>query len=127
MRLSASVSSVNFRPMRRLAEKIVFFGLVTAWRLAAWPTRRSPFLAKATTDGVVRAPSEFSRTVGSPPSMTAIQELVVPRSIPRILDMLWVPFFAGRAVDVAPLFAHDVPWLGIQLFIPYNERDVADY
>src|SRR5512147_847886 len=100
MRLSASVSSANLRPIRRLAEKIVFFGLVTAWRLAAWPTRRSPFLAKATTDGVVRAPSEFSSTVGSPPSMTAIQELVVPRSIPRILDIKWFPLkFAGLGGD----------------------------
>ena len=28
-------TSENLRPMRRFAEKIVFFGLVTAWRLAA--------------------------------------------------------------------------------------------
>src|SRR5688572_33273939 len=73
--------------MKRLTEKMVFCGLVTAWRLAAWPTRRSPVLENATTEGVVRAPSEFSSTEGSPPSMTAIQEFVVPRSIPRILDM----------------------------------------
>src|SRR5690606_38120112 len=68
-------------------EKMVFAGFVTAWRFAAWPTRRSPDLEKATMDGVVRAPSEFSRTTGSPPSMTAMQELVVPRSIPRIFDI----------------------------------------
>ncbi|MCL4163134.1 UNVERIFIED_CONTAM: hypothetical protein GTU68_001390, partial [Idotea baltica] len=61
---------------------------VTACRLAAWPTRRSPFFANATTEGVVRAPSEFSRTDGSPPSMTDMQELVVPRSIPKILPMI---------------------------------------
>ena len=30
----------------------MFSGLVTAWRLATWPTRRSPVLVKATTDGV---------------------------------------------------------------------------
>src|SRR6185369_14909182 len=30
-------------------------------------------------------PSEFVMTVGSPPSMTATTELVVPRSIPMIL------------------------------------------
>src|SRR3981081_2396673 len=71
--------------MKRLIEKTVFFAFVTACRLAAWPTRRSPLLAKATIEGVVRAPSEFSITTGSPPSMTAMQELVVPRSIPRIL------------------------------------------
>ena len=75
------------RPMNRLIEKTVFCGLVTAWRLAAWPTSRSPVLVKATTDGVVRAPSEFSRTTGSPPSMTAMQEFVVPRSMPRIFAM----------------------------------------
>jgi len=44
-------------------------------------------LVKATTEGVVRAPSEFSRTTGSPPSMTDMQELVVPKSIPRIFDI----------------------------------------
>jgi hypothetical protein len=40
---------------------------------------------KATTEGVVRLPSEFSNTTGSPPSITAMQELVVPRSIPITL------------------------------------------
>src|SRR6266850_8546466 len=53
-----------------------------AWRLAGSPTRRSPDFANATTDGVVRFPSEFSNTSGSPPSMVDMQELVVPRSIP---------------------------------------------
>jgi hypothetical protein len=43
---------------------------------------RSPVLVKATTEGVVRLPSEFSKTTGSPPSMTAMHELVVPKSIP---------------------------------------------
>src|SRR3982751_721578 len=62
--------------------KRVFSGLVTAWRLEAWPTRRSPLSVKATIDGVVRAPSEFSITLASLPSMIATQELVVPRSIP---------------------------------------------
>ena len=41
--------------------KRVFSELVTAWRLAAWPTRRSSSV-KATIEGVVRAPSEFSMT-----------------------------------------------------------------
>src|SRR5512133_1414125 len=68
--------------MKRLIEETVFLELGTAWRLAASPTNRSPDLVKATTDGVTRRPSEFSRTVGSPPSMTAIQEFVVPKSIP---------------------------------------------
>ena len=62
-------------------------GLVTAWRLASWPTRRSPVLVKATTDGTVRPPSAEAMTVGSPPSMTATTEFVVPRSMPMILPM----------------------------------------
>src|SRR5436190_13293023 len=70
------------RPMNRLMEKIVFCGLVTACRLATCPTSRSPSLVKATTEGVVRAPSAFGMTTGSPPSITATQEFVVPRSIP---------------------------------------------
>src|SRR6266513_879150 len=69
--------------MKRLIEKIVFCGLVTAWRFAACPTHRSPFFVNATTEGVVRAPSLFSNTTGSPPSITAMQELVVPKSIPK--------------------------------------------
>ncbi len=43
--------------MKRLIEKMVFSGLVTAWRLATWPTSRSPVLVNATTDGVSRLPS----------------------------------------------------------------------
>lgn len=39
-------------------------------------------LVKATTDGVVLHPSEFSITLACLPSITATQELVVPKSIP---------------------------------------------
>ncbi len=35
----------------------------------------------------VRAPSEFGMTTGSPPSMTAIMEFVVPSSIPTVLGI----------------------------------------
>src|SRR5437879_11565843 len=73
--------------MKRLIEKTVFCGLVTAWRLATVPTSRSPPWVKATTDGVVRPPSAFSMTVGSPPSSTAMDEFVVPRSMPMVLPM----------------------------------------
>ena len=66
---------------------MVFVGLVTAWRLADWPTRRSPLSEKATMEGVVRAPSLFSITRPSLPSMMATQEFVVPRSIPITLLM----------------------------------------
>src|SRR6266446_10937674 len=74
--------------MNRFTQKMVLVAFVTACRLAACPTRRSPVLLKATMEGVVRAPSEFSTTTGSPPSMTDMQELVVPRSMPRILAMV---------------------------------------
>src|SRR5512136_907094 len=80
---TASVS--NFRPISRLMAKRVFSGLVTAWRFACCPTSRSPLSVMATMDGVVRLPSAFAITTGSPPSMIATQELVVPRSIPITL------------------------------------------
>ncbi len=54
--------------MNRLIENIVFPGLVMACRLAIWPTKRSPLLVNATTEGVVRAPSWFAMTVGWPAS-----------------------------------------------------------
>ena len=67
----------------------MFCGLVTAWRLATWPTRRSPAWAKPTTEGVVRAPSALAITLPSEPSMTETTLLVVPRSIPMILLILY--------------------------------------
>src|SRR4051812_1300851 len=93
----ATIGSSKRRPIRRFTEYRVFAGLVTAWRLADWPTSRSPDSVNATIDGVVRAPSEFSMTLVSPPSMTATQELVVPRSIPMTLAMILLFLFpAGR-------------------------------
>src|ERR1700716_908733 len=80
--------------MSRLMAKMVRSGLVTAWRLAGGPTSRSPSWVKATMDGVVRAPSAFSITLGVFPSMTATQELVVPRSIPIALAMANLLFSA---------------------------------
>src|SRR5437870_8317168 len=89
------------RPMNRLIENTVFVGFVTACRLATWPTSRSPSLVKATTEGVVRPPSALGMTTGSPPSMTATTELVVPRSIPMIFSaILSAP---GRDFDAGPL------------------------
>src|SRR5271165_2982068 len=58
-----------------------------ACRLATCPTSRSPFLVNPTTDGVVRPPSSLGMTFGSPPSMTATTEFVVPKSIPIILPI----------------------------------------
>src|SRR6185369_9314155 len=91
--------------MRRLTAKIVFSGLVTAWRLAGWPTRRSPSSVKATIDGVVRAPSEFSMTFGDLPSMTATQEFVVPKSIPMTLP---IDVILSVAADRFGPFQHPV-------------------
>src|SRR5215472_4372394 len=76
------MGSSKRRPISRLMAKYVYSGLVTAWRLAAWPTRRSLSLVNATIDGVVRPPSAFSMTLGDAPSITATQEFVVPRSMP---------------------------------------------
>src|SRR3979490_2394386 len=55
------------------------------WRLAGCPPSTSPSSVKATIDGVVRAPSAFSMTLALLPSITATQELVVPRSMPITL------------------------------------------
>mmetsp|Transcript_4580 Transcript_4580/g.12509 ORF Transcript_4580/g.12509 Transcript_4580/m.12509 type:complete len:200 (-) Transcript_4580:46-645(-) len=80
--LVSSPTSPALRPMKRLTEKKVFSGFTTAWRLAICPTRRSPPLVKATTEGVVRLPSALAMIVGLPPSIAATAELVVPKSMP---------------------------------------------
>src|SRR5918993_3750873 len=94
-------------PMWRLTERTVRSGLVTAWRLATSPTSTSPVLARATTDGVVRAPSALGITVGSPPSRVATTELVVPRSIPTALAISspqasWDRFLGGQDRELSP-------------------------
>ena len=94
MRSFSTSASPILRPIRRFTAKMVFSEFVTAWRLAGWPTRRSPSSVKATIDGVVRAPSEFSMTRGYEPSMIATHELVVPRSIPITLAIGSNPFQA---------------------------------
>src|SRR6516165_7030119 len=80
-----TIGSLKRRPIKRLIAKNVFSGLVTAWRFADWPTRRSPDSVNATIEGVVRIPSLFSITLAFLPSITATQEFVVPRSIPMTL------------------------------------------
>ncbi len=84
----SSETSSNLRPMKRLIEEIVLSGFVTCCRRAGAPTSRCPSFVNATTDGVVRPPSAFGMTVGSPPSRTAMHEFVVPRSMPIVLAML---------------------------------------
>src|SRR3989344_4299966 len=71
---------------------MVFLGLVTPCRRAMRPTSRSLVFETATTDGVVRAPSAFSRTRASPPCITATAEFVVPKSMPIIFPMVVVLF-----------------------------------
>src|ERR1700730_2608284 len=66
---------------------MVFSGFVMLCRLAGCPTRTSPLSKNATTDGVVRAPSAFSITFEVLTSITATQELVVPRSMPIAFAM----------------------------------------
>src|SRR4051812_31815602 len=68
--------------------------LIAACRLAASPTiNLFSFLSKDTTEGVVREPSGFSNTRGVFPSITAIHEFVVPRSIPTILLLILLLIF----------------------------------
>ncbi len=62
----------------------MFSGLVIACRFATCPTGLSPLSVKPTTDAVRRFPSALVITLGSPPSMTATTEFVVPRSIPMM-------------------------------------------
>src|SRR5580658_4617245 len=110
----STIGSSYLRPIRRLMAKRVLEGLVTAWRLAGWPTRRSPSSRMATTEGVVRAPSAFSITFGVLPSMMATHELVVPRSMPIILlmrtlvSLLKWRTFAGAFNDEAPVASFPV-------------------
>src|SRR5215211_5434331 len=61
---------------------MVLAALVTAWRLAICPTSRSPLSVKPTTLGVVRPPSLFGTICTAPPSRTATQQFVVPKSMP---------------------------------------------
>ena len=76
-----------------MIDEIVLSGFVIACLLAVSPTSLSPFFAKPTTDGVVLAPSALAITVGSPPSNTATQELVVPKSIPITLLISFLLFY----------------------------------
>src|ERR1043165_860551 len=74
---------------------MVLAALVTACRLAIWPTRRSPLSVKPTTVGVVRPPSLLGTICTAPPSSTATQQLVVPKSIPITLPIAFHPKVVG--------------------------------
>ncbi len=81
----------NFLPISLLTPYTVFSGFVIACRLAICPTSLSPPSVIATIDGVVRPPSTLLMTFGSPASMIATHEFVVPRSIPIILPIIIPP------------------------------------
>ncbi len=85
--------SANFLPINRFTEKAVFAVLVIACRLAICPTRCSPPFVKATTEGVVLAPSGLTMITASPPSITETTEFVVPKSIPIVFPILSLLFF----------------------------------
>jgi hypothetical protein len=53
-------------------------------------------LENPTTDGVVREPSAFGMTTGSPASRTLTTEFVVPRSIPTAFGIVVLYSFARR-------------------------------
>jgi hypothetical protein len=89
-------SALTLRPTRRLAPKMVWPGLVTAWRRAATPTSTSPAGVHDTTDGVVRSPSGDASTRGPRSSSSATHELVVPRSMPMISTSLLLLAARGR-------------------------------
>ena len=72
-----------------MIEEIVLVGLVTACLFAGSPTLISPPSTNAITEGVVLLPSALGITTGSLPSITATQELVVPKSIPMILLIIY--------------------------------------
>ena len=80
---------VSSEPIFLLAATIVLSGLVTDCLLAGSPTKSSPSLLNATTDGNALpptvAPSAAGIIVGLPPITTAAAELLVPKSIPIIL------------------------------------------
>src|SRR4051812_4409586 len=72
----------HLRPISRFTETTVRSALVTDCLRASAPTRRLPFLAMATTEGVRRYPARFGITTGVPACTVATTELVVPRSMP---------------------------------------------
>ena len=100
------------RPISRLMAKMVFSGLVIAWRRAIWPDQPLAALGEATTDGVVRLPSALVMTIGSPPSMIATHEFVVPRSMPMTFGILGFSSWGAliTALLVGKVVRPDAPW-----------------
>ena len=78
--------------------------MVTACLLAGSPTKSSPVLVNATTEGNALpptvAPSAAGIMVGFPPITTAAAELLVPKSIPIILAILFHLYFFDISTSV---------------------------
>ena len=76
-------------PMRGLNSWAVRSGSVMAESFATWPTSQSFVsrpMTKCTTEGVVESPLRFLPMTGLPSSsMAAMQEYVVPRSMPTMV------------------------------------------
>mmetsp|Transcript_48189 Transcript_48189/g.112747 ORF Transcript_48189/g.112747 Transcript_48189/m.112747 type:complete len:398 (-) Transcript_48189:91-1284(-) len=81
-RAALSLTSDNFRPMKRLTEWNVDVGFSAACLFAASPTRISLLLVNATILGVPLEPSAFGITSGRPASTVATTDVVVPKSMP---------------------------------------------
>jgi hypothetical protein len=77
--------------------------VAVARALRCRPTRTSPLSLKATIESVVRARSAFSITLAYCPSITATQELVVPRSMSIALAMTGVLVWLDSKRKVLPL------------------------
>src|SRR5215203_5995343 len=104
----------QFVPIWRLMLRNVRSGLVMACRLATSPTSTSPALLNATTDGVVRAPSELGMTTGSPASRTETTELVVPRSIPTALAIVTYSNERCESSEVGEEPVDRQPWYAVR-------------
>src|SRR3954462_2824390 len=98
------MSIVQLVPMWRFTDRIVRSGVGIAWRFATSPTRTSPVLENATTDGVVRTPLAFGLTAGSPASRVETTELVVPRSAPAAVDIGFLQGHSYRGPGSDPDF-----------------------
>src|SRR5690606_1381121 len=70
---------------------LIFFSMIRRPPRSTLFPYTTLFRSNAIMEGVVRSPSAFSITRAFPPSSTATQELVVPRSIPIILPIVFSP------------------------------------
>ena len=78
-------ATVTSWPIFRLIDRTVRSGARTYWLRAALPTSSWPWASRPTTEGKIGSPSS-SRTTARPSRMTATSLLVVPRSIPMIVQ-----------------------------------------